>query len=63
MRFSKSLSASFGLHVGKAFDEKKIEKLLVEAVNQGINYFDTAYLYSGSEEFLGGDSGEAWPQG
>lgn len=53
MRFSKSLSASFGLKVGKAFDEKKIEKLLVEAVDAGVNYFDTAYLYAGSEEFLG----------
>jgi len=53
MRFSKSLSASFGFHIGKSFDEKKIEKMLVDAVDRGINYFDTAYLYAGSEDFLG----------
>ena len=53
MRFSKSLSSSIGFRIGKGFDEKKIEKLLVDAVDKGINYFDTAYLYSGSEEFLG----------
>ncbi len=35
------------------FDAKKAEKLIVSAVNQGINYFDTAYLYAGSEEVLG----------
>lgn len=53
MRFSKSLSASFGLSLGKPFDDKKIEKLVLEAIDKGINYFDTAYLYAGSEEFLG----------
>ncbi|MCC8050901.1 MAG: aldo/keto reductase, partial [Clostridiales bacterium] len=35
------------------FDEKKVEKLIVSAVEQGINYFDTAYVYTGSEEILG----------
>ncbi len=29
------------------------EKLLCRAVEQGINYFDTAYIYSGSEAALG----------
>ena len=29
------------------------EKLLVEAVEQGINYYDTAYIYPGSEAALG----------
>ena len=29
------------------------EKLLCEAVEQGINYYDTAYIYSGSEAALG----------
>lgn len=53
MRFSKSLSASFGLSVGKPFDERKVEELLVNAIDRGINYFDTAYLYAGSEEILG----------
>lgn len=54
MRFSDNLASSFGLSLKKnTFDEKKIENLLVEAVDKGINYFDTAYLYAGSEEFLG----------
>lgn len=29
------------------------ERLIVEAVNQGVNYLDTAYLYSGNEVALG----------
>ncbi len=53
MRFSGSLRSSFGFGIGKGYDEKKIEKLLVDAVDKGINYFDTAYLYAGSESFLG----------
>lgn len=35
------------------FDRAKAENLIVSAVNMGINYFDTAYLYSGSEDILG----------
>lgn len=35
------------------FDTKKVEQLIVSAVEQGINYFDTAYIYTGSEEILG----------
>ncbi|MCD8197274.1 MAG: aldo/keto reductase [Lachnospiraceae bacterium] len=35
------------------FDAKKVEQLIVSAVEQGINYFDTAYIYTGSEEILG----------
>ncbi|MCD8361747.1 MAG: aldo/keto reductase [Lachnospiraceae bacterium] len=35
------------------FDAKKVEHLIVSAVEQGINYFDTAYIYTGSEEILG----------
>ena len=34
-------------------DMKKSEQLIVQAVRDGINYFDTAYLYSGSEAALG----------
>ena len=34
-------------------DRDKTEKLLLEAYNKGVNYFDTAYLYPGSEEALG----------
>ena len=29
------------------------EKLLCEAVEQGINYYDTAYIYTGSESAIG----------
>ena len=29
------------------------EKLIVSAVEQGVNYFDTAYVYGGSEAALG----------
>jgi predicted aldo/keto reductase-like oxidoreductase len=34
-------------------DINRTEQLIVKAVNEGINYFDTAYAYSGSEETLG----------
>ncbi|MCF0141598.1 MAG: aldo/keto reductase [Mogibacterium sp.] len=36
-----------------SYDEEYVEKLLVDSVEQGINYFDTAYLYNGSEAMLG----------
>ncbi|MCR5788888.1 MAG: aldo/keto reductase [Lachnospiraceae bacterium] len=44
MRFKKK---------GNGFDMEEIEKELVYAVEHGVNYFDTAYIYSGSEEVLG----------
>ncbi len=34
-------------------DYKKSEKLILDAVKAGINYFDTAYIYLGNEEVLG----------
>jgi len=34
-------------------DMEKTEQLIMEAYNQGVNYFDTAYLYPGSEAALG----------
>lgn len=34
-------------------DERATEKLILEALELGVNYFDTAYLYPGSEEALG----------
>jgi predicted aldo/keto reductase-like oxidoreductase len=34
-------------------DYSKSEKLLLDAIATGVNYFDTAYLYGGSEEILG----------
>lgn len=34
-------------------DVEKTEKLLLHAYQSGVNYYDTAYLYPGSEEVLG----------
>jgi len=34
-------------------DINKAEQLILKAVQGGINYFDTAYLYSGSEDAVG----------
>ena len=34
-------------------DMEKTEQLLVRAYEKGVNYFDTAYIYGGSEEALG----------
>lgn len=44
MRFPRGLSG---------IDFNKSEKLILTAIESGINYFDTAYLYAGSEEILG----------
>lgn len=44
MRFSKS---------GNKIDIEKAETQVMEAVRLGINYFDTAYVYGGSEAALG----------
>ncbi len=44
MRFSKK---------GTKLDYEKTEKELMEAYKRGVNYFDTAYVYPGSEELLG----------
>ena len=44
MRFPKN----FG-----QIDLGKTEQLIVKAVDEGINYFDTAFLYAGSEDVLG----------
>ncbi|MDR2618890.1 MAG: aldo/keto reductase, partial [Treponema sp.] len=38
---------------GAVIDMEKTERLVMEAVNRGVNYFDTAYIYGGSEEALG----------
>ena len=34
-------------------DYQKAEEEIMLAIDQGINYFDTAYIYPGSEELLG----------
>ena len=44
MRFSKK---------GNAIDYEKAEREVLLAIEKGVNYFDTAYIYSGSEECLG----------
>lgn len=44
MRFSSS---------GGRIDINKAEKEVMLAIENGVNYFDTAYIYSGSEEALG----------
>ncbi|WP_312105083.1 aldo/keto reductase, partial [Lachnoclostridium sp.] len=38
---------------GKAIDMEETEREILYAIEHGINYFDTAYIYSGSEEALG----------
>lgn len=38
---------------GRSIDIEKAEKELMEAYNAGVNYFDTAYVYSGSEAAVG----------
>ena len=38
---------------GSSIDRDKAEKEIMEAVNAGVNYFDTAYIYPGSEAALG----------
>ncbi len=44
MRFSKK---------GNSIDIDKAEKEIMEAFRAGVNYFDTAYIYSGSEAAVG----------
>lgn len=44
MRFPRNLDK---------IDMAKTEKLITAAVDKGINYFDTAYIYGGSEKALG----------
>ncbi len=44
MRFPRTLGQ---------IDYKKSEKLVLDAIDMGVNYFDTAYMYLGSEEILG----------
>lgn len=38
---------------GSSIDIDKAEKEIMEAINSGVNYFDTAYVYGGSEVALG----------
>lgn len=38
---------------GNSIDIKKTEEEIMKAINAGVNYLDTAYIYSGSEVALG----------
>ena len=38
---------------GAAIDEERAKRQVLRAMEQGVNYFDTAYLYPGSEKALG----------
>ena len=38
---------------GTAIDQEKAEREMAAAVEAGVNYFDTAYTYGGSEACLG----------
>lgn len=44
MRFTKK---------GNSIDYEKAEREVLYAIKKGVNYFDTAYIYPGSEECLG----------
>jgi uncharacterized protein len=44
MRFPRNISQ---------IDINKTEKLILKAIENGVNYFDTAYIYGGSEEAFG----------
>jgi predicted aldo/keto reductase-like oxidoreductase len=47
-RFALTGAQSYG-----AIDYAKAEALVMGAIKNGVNYFDTAYIYPGSEETLG----------
>ena len=38
---------------GSSIDYEKAEREVMLAIGKGVNYFDTAYLYPGSEELMG----------
>jgi len=40
-------------HKGGKIDYAKAEQEILAAVEGGVNYFDTAYVYTGSEALLG----------
>ncbi len=57
-RYGKDLSIlGFGCmrftRKGNAIDLDKAEKEIMAAIDAGVNYFDTAYIYSGSEVAIG----------
>lgn len=40
-------------HSGKKIDQEKANEIVAAAIDHGINYFDSAYIYPGSEVALG----------
>ena len=40
-------------YLSSEIDYEKAESEIMRAVESGVNYFDTAYAYGGSEECLG----------
>lgn len=54
---NKISSLGFGCmrfaQTGGKIDMEATEEQIMKAYNEGVNYFDTAYVYSGSEEALG----------
>jgi len=44
MRFPKNLTG---------FDSRKTEEMIMRSIDGGVNYFDTAWIYTGSEETIG----------
>ena len=38
---------------GRGIDYDETERQLMHAIEQGVNYFDTAYIYPGSEALIG----------
>ncbi len=38
---------------GGRIDQEQVNALIADAIQKGVNYFDTAYIYPGSEEALG----------
>ena len=49
MRFPRNLAQ---------IDMKKTERLIMKAIENGVNYFDCAYIYGGSERDVGNDFGQ-----
>ena len=40
-------------HKDRRIDEERTERQIISAIERGVNYFDTAYVYGGSEAVLG----------
>ena len=51
MRFSRK---------GGSIDQEKAEQELIYAIQHGVNYFDTAYIYPGNEVALGKFLSKGW---